>query len=118
VFYTHPSLRVINAAGCVALLEGNTTPNGTGAYYQGWQDCALDACAACVGPSALDSCMYDLNTCSGYGSLASAALNNTRLSTRQTCFSPKGEPTHAWFMRVARVFCAHSAAPDADASTD
>jgi hypothetical protein len=110
VFYDHPSMRVLNVAGCMALIEGTT--DHCGGFYQSWQACTYAACAKCPeSAAAIASCTQEATNqvCQGEASLFASTCQRHFIDPRakqaeQTCFG-SGQSLHDDFMRVAQVFC-------------
>ncbi len=107
--WNNANAQVANVAGCVALVDGDTSSTGCGAKYQAWDACVIDACDYCP-PGTFTSCstVARTTTCGAYEAAAQCANDPKYAICHQTTFE-------SYFTTFGAMFCAAGAS---DAGTD
>lgn len=106
-----------NIGGCIALVDGDSSPTGCGAAYQTFQQCLGTACNSCPTSTTYDQCVAvaEFGVCQTYAQ----ATTCSQADEYSGCFFTDFE---SYFRGIGQLFCA-AASSDAggdggDSTTD
>jgi hypothetical protein len=90
-----------NIAGCIALVDGDSSATGCGAAYQTFQECDDAACNACTTSTTYDQCeaVADFGVCQTYAQATMCSQANEY----DGCFFADFE---SYFRGIGQFFCA------------
>lgn len=105
----------INIAGCVSIVQNDTTTDGCAASYGKAVECTRDACDWCIEAGGAYTTYQSCQT-TARGTGVCATLETARQSkcagitgtsgTAKTCFPAQGDTEKDHFVRVEGIFCA------------
>jgi hypothetical protein len=113
------SVRQLNVAGCMALVNGDTGGTGCAGQYQALAGCESAACATnCTNAvsNQLAACVSEADN-GGCSNLLAAAACVNDAGAADVCFGPQNATFPQVFTAVATVFCLATDAGTTDAGT-